>query len=693
MLLADSDSTSVPGASRRAGSVLLLLAICLIVVVRLALVSSRGLQAVAGAVYDDELFLQMAENILAGDWLGPYHERTLAKGPLYSLFVAANYLIGTPLVLAQQALYLGAGLVMMRAFAPLVRSRLILVLFFAVYAFNPATVGGAAQRATRDGVYAILTVLVLGGLVGLLRSVADRRSGFGWAGLLGAAFAAFWLTREEGIWLVPSAGALVIAILWVPLSRARQDKAELRHAVSLVLAGGIALGLIGGVAAINNTRYGVFLTNEFREGPFPAAYGALSRVEHPAWKQWVPVPKDVRALVYDESPSFRELQPFLEGQLGAAWGEHGCQDRPSTCGEIAAGWFMWALRDAAAKAGYYSTAVEAAEYWQRVASEVNQACREGRLACGAERASMDPPLRVEYLAQLPSTLLRAVEFFTSFAGMPADPQPSVGALSRLPFFEAITRNRLTPAAKPTSYTVKGWAYRPGTELTFKIDEGRGGSPVGSIEELPSPDLAAHFGDQSASSSRFVARCGQPCTISFFAGGSLVGKLNVLDRVPVLRSQDEALVVYVESDEMASLPTASPFPVGEAIDREKGRVLARILDAYRLAGPIASGVGLLAYLVAAIMVPVKRRASLLFLTNTALLIAISARIVLLSVLDITSFGGINVLYLAPAYPLLLAFVPLSVFEAGRVVGGTLGSRVRRADGAPAPDPSPSGSGGN
>ena len=35
---------------------------------------------------------------------------------------------------------------------------------------------------------------------------------------------------------------------------------------------------------------------------------------------------------------------------------------PAACGEVAGGWFMWALRDAVAKAGYYQNGIIAKDW-------------------------------------------------------------------------------------------------------------------------------------------------------------------------------------------------------------------------------------------------------------------------------------------------------------------------------------------
>ena len=60
------------------------------------------------APHDDTLFVGLALNILQGEWLGAYNQFTLMKGSGYPLFIALSNLLGLPLILSQELLYLGS---------------------------------------------------------------------------------------------------------------------------------------------------------------------------------------------------------------------------------------------------------------------------------------------------------------------------------------------------------------------------------------------------------------------------------------------------------------------------------------------------------------------------------------------------------------------------------------------------------
>ena len=95
--------------------------------------------------------------------------------------------------------------------------------------------------------------------------------------------------------------------------------------------------------------------------------------------------------------------------MGKGWSVHGCKAL-SVCDDIAGGWFMWALRDAVAAAGHYASGPSAADYYRRLAREINAACADHNLDCEPERASLMPSWRGEYARPLSNTIVRAAIF-------------------------------------------------------------------------------------------------------------------------------------------------------------------------------------------------------------------------------------------------------------------------------------------
>ncbi|MBK9089432.1 MAG: hypothetical protein IPL90_10460 [Holophagales bacterium] len=625
------------------------------------------LTAIGGASADDALYVRLAESAARGEWLGPYDESTLSKGPFFPLFVAAAFRAGAPLFDAERALYVAACALFVLAVAPVVRTEWGRLLLFSLLVLNPVVV----TRAVREGLYPALTLLVLAGGVGVLCWLpTSYRRAAAWAGLCGVSLGALWLTREEGIWIVPA----VALLLGAAVLRAATDSAArhrlLRATVLALLPLPIAAVCVQAVALRNRAAYGVPTACESTDRPFTSAYGALARIVPSDRKAKVPVPADVRRKAYGQSEAFRHLEPFLEGAVGAGWSAISAANLPETAGEIAGGWFQFAIREAAAKAGFYRDATTAASFWRRVASELNGACAAGRLDCLPERHTLTP---VGALALAP-TLLRGVpeNFALLCSSIDASSSRNLGSSSGPPgarlLFARVTREPLAPGAEDRRWvTIRGWAYRSGAPPLEWRARAPDGTPLPVAQSWsPSGDLVEWFSDPSASRARFrlEASCPGPCAVELTEAGSVL--LRFEPSAPDERSGP------MPADLKLWLDTVKVRPPERAGDRWGLDDLRRgALD--RLASAYARGLGLL--LPAAVVLfgataawaLIRRRAPVPVLVGAALLGAVVSRIVLLDLVDRTSFPALHPLYFAPAYPLLYAFVVLAFVSAAGALG--------------------------
>src|SRR5216683_1616181 len=495
------------------------------------------------APHDDLLFLDQAKALLDGQWLGKLDALTLIKGPFYPLFIAATQVAVIRLIAAEQWFYVASCGLFAVPLTPRVPSRWGRALAFAVLAFNPMSFAtDPATRVIREGIYPALTLAVLACSIGLVarihRSLAVRTA---WALGLGFGLSAFWLTREEGIWIIPSLLALAsIAVLQLrgwPAARAK----TLLHAA--VIPAFLLVASIDGVIVTNCRKYSVCATTEFSTDWFSSATRALYRVKPRQEKPYYLLPREARERAYAVSPAFRELRPYIEGPLGEEWIRYGPCDALRICDDLAGSWVVWSVRDAVEMAGYYRAGADAvASYYRRLASELEEACSTGRLECTAAGRSILPPWRADYTARFIPTLFRAGWFVASFTG-----------------------------------------FTPGSD-----------------------------------SSR-----APPRTLAVYAS---------------VREFDESWETPPVRSILSALGTA--------------------YSAVPLALLLAIGIYLLRCRIA---LKIRRDVPVLVATGSIAL-AILARLVLLTLIDVTSSPGISVLYAAPLYPLVLAFIVLALGQA-------------------------------
>jgi hypothetical protein len=134
------------------------------------------------------------------------------------------------------------------------------------------------------------------------------------------------------------------------------------------------------VKTINSNFYEVSLQNSTTEGEFPKMMLNLSSIVTSQGNvRYSAIDKNKREIAYKISPSFAQLQPYLEGP-GQAWVQFGCQDS-NTCDDYSNGWFHVALREAMRNIGWWDTEKIAQEKMGVINDELSKACEEKLITC------------------------------------------------------------------------------------------------------------------------------------------------------------------------------------------------------------------------------------------------------------------------------------------------------------------------
>jgi hypothetical protein len=383
---------------------------------------------------DDGLFTRLAGHLIDGDWLGPYNELTLAKGPGYPLFMAAAYQLHLPLKLAEHGLHLVACGVMGLAVWRVFQSRGAGLATYAALALNPAYLGVAAARIGRDAFYGSLSLLLTGSVVLLVASVPDLAArGWRWAvpvvvvagpvvGLVGAGY---YLTREERTWLAP---ALAVAVVACIVGWPRHRRVTVAN--GLVLGGFAVLVAISGGATVhwtasqNQREYGTTVTADLADGEVARAYSEWQRVEAGRERRYVPVSAAQRDAVYRISPAAADLAGPL-GYEASGWIGLGC-GWVGVCDDYMGGFFVWAMRNAAEVSGHADSGAEEQRYFGEIADDIVRACDSGELRCSAPPIGPLPPLDRIHMDELGDSAWYMADAFLAYdVGEPGRP-PSGG---------------------------------------------------------------------------------------------------------------------------------------------------------------------------------------------------------------------------------------------------------------------------
>ena len=654
-----SVAPSTPGPSTRSSSAARFAYVAVAFLYVLA-VAHRPFAVTPESTYDDGLCMRLALEIASGHWLGHYDNLTLAKGAGFPIFLAIIYMLGLPVGLALCLSYVAAVGYFCRTLRCFIRSQVARVALFACLLFVPALASSITTFVERDFFYAAVVLGLFSAAIDLscvAQTPTARRRAIVLAGLTGGWA---WLIREEGVWLLPALATLVISTILKSPPGNRVDVAR-RWAIALV----ISLVTVLAVATTNRIAYGRFSVAEITSSAFQSAMTTLERAAYPDWRPYAPVPARARARLYAVSPSFQKLQAVLDppGSLNE-WERLSCEVLPQTCGDIAGGWFMWALRSAAQDAGLYASARTAEKYYSDVASEIGAACRDGRLECAPWMLPLVPPMTVAQVRDLPGVFLRSAEAVARI-----DPVVTGWSTSRPPQALEYRFGELvgdTPYGPGRIVTLKASYEGPGAEA-ITVHGGTSARMIDFSRPSPVTNTPGQDSKRAVTFSVTVGCLAEPCTISFSGpdeseANLTLGRRGQSDPIE-LGEGTISFIDYQSSNYTLRTRWANAFN-GALPWLEHGYTLLFVL-------------GIVSFLASAFDAVRRRTMSLGFLVGLALGVAVASRIALIALVEAASFPAINDAYLAPAFPLSIGFSALAIAMA------VAGWRPSRQGGSPRP----------
>jgi hypothetical protein len=628
--------------------------------------------AIAQATYDDQLFIRTARYLAEGQWLGPYDSLTLAKGMFYPLFIVLAFWTSIPLKIAEQIVYLAvcaltAGLVRRQ-----VGDNRLSIVLFALLAFNPILWTVALARVIREGLYVSLSLAVVALVV--ITAFPSRESSIGVSRVvlrgfgLGLVSAAFWLTREEGIWLLPAIGVVVaialVGIMHPQWASAYESEAFARRtaqlkALALILA--LTLAVFAAtdwlIAGLNYRYYGIFETNEIRSGSFLRAYGALSRIKHNHWRRYTPFPKDARLRAYAASPAARELANSLEGPMRDKWLWATClysSAKITPCDEVQAGWTMWEFREAVAASGHYRSGAEAMRFYDTLADQINSACERGTIQCLPSRSTMLPPFRREYLGETVETGKAEAKVMFTMGGGQVGSLPSVGPPQDIAIFADTVGGVYSPEKE--IFVARGWTAATSAAPTVHLIAHTAVPVQSSISIMSAEDVLAVYPDLKA--IRFELKTDCPVT--------------ACDLVVEVTGEGQSQIPLTQLVHGAAINTpelrlqVDSTSVGDSAILTDSRRAAQLKIAGLVASTYAKAFPLLAIFGAAGLLLAtffRRRCPIpigLLALGLGSAAAVGSRMVLLSYLAATSFPSANPLYSSPATPFVIIFTVIGLY---------------------------------
>ncbi len=376
-----------------------LLCLCFLTLFRIFLAYHQPIYYMGDTLYDDDNLIAHAISIYKGNWLGAYSNLTLIKGITYPLTLILIHVSHIPYFVFLTLFIVFSAALFSYVIKDIVKSNYIRGLGYLMLIWAPfGYVSSIATRLYRNAFSAPLALVVISSCIGLYFSMRnkDKRKIIGFTLLEGFSLLAFMYLREDAIWIVPFVLASYVITLIEAWIGKENKKVFLKRCLTSLMVFVILLSGNLVQRGINYANYGVAEINDRTSGSFKdfcMTLVTIEPLEDEPENEYVWVSKEKLARAIDHSDTLKKYEKeILEAY--SAWGD-----------EINGDLYMWALREAGEKIGYYQDARSTKIFWAAANADLQQAIEEGELDV-QDKIFLTSSMRGLELSEFPSLIYK-----------------------------------------------------------------------------------------------------------------------------------------------------------------------------------------------------------------------------------------------------------------------------------------------
>lgn len=412
-------------------------------------------------------------------WNSPYSWIAFCRPPAYPLFIAIVHALRIPLRVAIECLQMGGYVALIGALREIRFPRWLALSVFALLLFHPESF----QRnnyVEADTLYAaVLTYLV----AGILFTLATRRLAPAIGS--GVALAILWNTREESFLLFLIFFTYVVLAIYFHHIQTPSRENDKKNFTPILVMFVVAALLIIAVNTANYRTFGAFRKSDTTEPGLSAAYRALLRIKPNHPERFVSISREAREIAYTVSPTFAQLKPYFDSNVGG-WQGHGSPN------EIRTVFFVWALRQMVDRAGAYRDPQTAANFYLKIAQEINLACDQKRIPSRFVLSAFIDPDAMASLRYVPKSFSDICHLFFLRNEISSDREDAVLASSERTLYDEMA-GRTASLTRIGTLRVVGWAFRFGDPVMIIAHDPGGGEIDAAISSFGArADVVKHF---------------------------------------------------------------------------------------------------------------------------------------------------------------------------------------------------------
>ena len=393
--------------------VLLIIIIIILSVIKQLFMLNIPINAYIYAGEDDALMIELAENILNGNWLGTYSYHTLVKGPVCPLVLASCKIIGVSYIGFMTALYTFSCLIFMISIKKLIKNKYIFIIIYTILLFNPIMYSfDIIQRVYRNALIPSFALLIIGSFIGIYIRREDKIIKIiPWSIIGSISLSLFYYTREDSMWILPFLIFIITSICISLIVKKKKIDLELITKFVFIILPVILLLITGNIISnLNEKYYGIKTTNSINHSKFKDAIQAIYSVKPNENIEYVTVTREKVSRMAEVSETFRYIEPILSNIMTS----FATMDRNPIDNEVEDGWFFWALRISVSQVGAVTPEAEE-EIYSNIAAEINKAIEEGKLESQSIMPSpLMPPWRKGNTKKLFFSVIKSFKFISTY---------------------------------------------------------------------------------------------------------------------------------------------------------------------------------------------------------------------------------------------------------------------------------------
>ena len=365
--------------------IIFVIALIVVSVLKQLLVYNLPIVANVALGVDDMLMIDITNNLINGNWVGPYSDIIISKGLTFPLLLAFCYFIKIDYITMMTLLYTLACLIFIYVLSKKIKNKLLLFIIYTVTLFVPIMYSyQVMQRVYRNSIIPSFAIMIIAGYLYLFftrneeyykkKILASIGTGF--------VFSLFWYTREDSIWMLPFIIFISISIIVAKIAKNKKINKELLKTLVILVIPIVMTFTYKNILCYHNYKhFGVYTV--YNNEQYDKAMKSLKKVKKYDYYDNIDFTMEKLKRVSEVTCLGNIYGRLVDLVFGYSLFDSGPLE-----GEVVNGWFPWAFKATLSECGYYGSPQDLNNFCYTLHIQIEENLANGTL----EREDVKPDI-------------------------------------------------------------------------------------------------------------------------------------------------------------------------------------------------------------------------------------------------------------------------------------------------------------